>query len=83
MVFRSSARGSQVSYSHEHGYAIMQALIYKGVIGDFRAPDIMRFGFAPLYIGYEDVWRSVEMLKEIMDGDVWQNPAYATRSQVT
>ncbi len=79
----ASARGSQVSYSHQHGYAIMQALIDKGVIGDFRAPDIMRFGFAPLYIGYGDVWRSVEILKEIMDGDMWQNPAYATRSQVT
>jgi kynureninase len=79
----AAERGSQVSYTHEHGYAIMQALIDKGIIGDFRAPDIMRFGFAPLYIAYADVWRSVEVLREIMDGKRWQDPTYALKSQVT
>lgn len=79
----ATTRGSQVSYSHENGYAIMQAMIDRGVIGDFRAPDIMRFGFAPLYISFADVWRSVETLKEIMDGDLWKDPAYNVKSQVT
>ena len=61
-------RGSHVSFTHPHGYAVMQALIERGVIGDYREPAIMRFGFTPLYTGYADVWDAVAILKEILDG---------------
>ncbi len=64
-------RGSQVAFAHPEGYAITQALIDRGVIGDFRAPDILRFGFAPLYVRFADVWDSVECLKDIMDNKLW------------
>lgn len=60
-------RGSQVSISHPHGYAIMQALINQGVIGDYREPHIMRFGFTPLYTSFMDVWHAVEILRDILD----------------
>jgi len=60
-------RGSQVSFTHPHGYAVMQALIARGVIGDYREPAIMRFGFTPLYTSYADVWDAVEILKDILD----------------
>lgn len=63
-------RGSQVSLTHANGYAIMQALIERGVIGDFRAPEILRFGFTPLYLRYVDVWDAVEILADIMTRDV-------------
>ncbi len=76
-------RGSQVALTHPDGYAIMQALIDRGVVGDFRMPDILRFGFAPLYIGYEDVWNAVAILKDIMDTGVWQKPEYAVKAAVT
>lgn len=76
-------RGSQVSFSHEHGYAIMQAIIARGVIGDFRAPDILRFGFAPLYNSYEDVWQAVETIRAVMVERAWDDPAFARRAAVT
>ncbi len=76
-------RGSQVSLRHGDGYAIMQALIARGIIGDFRAPDVMRFGFAPLYTRYQDIWDAVSGLAAIMDGEVWRDPAFAERSAVT
>jgi kynureninase len=60
-------RGSQVSFTHPHGYAVMAALIARGVIGDYREPEIMRFGFTPLYTSYTDVWDAVEILKQILD----------------
>ncbi|MFC3109751.1 kynureninase [Undibacterium arcticum] len=60
-------RGSQVSFTHPHGYAVMQALIARGVIGDYREPEIMRFGFTPLYTSYVDVWDAVEVLLQILD----------------
>ena len=60
-------RGSQVSFTHPHGYAVMQALIERGVIGDYREPEIMRFGFTPLYTSFADVWDAVEILKDILD----------------
>ncbi|MES2105447.1 MAG: kynureninase [Pseudomonadota bacterium] len=60
-------RGSQVSFSHAHGYAIMQSLIARGVIGDYREPGIMRFGFTPLYVRFVDVWDAVETLRDILD----------------
>lgn len=76
-------RGSHVSFAHEHGYEIMQALIARGVIGDFRAPDILRFGFTPLYVGYEDVWRTVEVLREVLDSRAWDDEIYRVRAAVT
>lgn len=76
-------RGGHVAFRHPDGYAIVQALIARGVIGDFRAPDILRFGFAPLYLSYTDVWRAGAILREIMAGGFWRDPAYARRGRVT
>jgi kynureninase len=76
-------RGSQVSLRHPEGYAIMQALIADGVIGDFRAPDLLRFGFAPAYVRYVDVWDAVSVLKRIMDDGSWDRDEYRTRAKVT
>ena len=61
----------------------MQALIERGVIGDFRAPDVLRFGFAPLYTSFEDVWRAVRTLAEVLGSDCWREPQYAVRASVT
>lgn len=77
------ARGSQVSFAHPDGYPIMRALIAAGVIGDFRAPDTVRFGFTPLYVGYVDVWDAVDRLVAIMDGGVWKLPEHQVRDAVT
>ncbi|NGM47128.1 kynureninase [Rhodobacter sp. SGA-6-6] len=76
-------RGSQVSFRHAEGYAIMQALIHEGVIGDFRAPDILRFGFTPLYIGAAEVDRAVEILSRIMATRGWDRPEFKARARVT
>lgn len=76
-------RGSQVSFAHRDGYPIMQALIARGVIGDFRAPDILRFGFTPLYVGYEDVARAVDHLVEVMTAQEWREPRFNQRAAVT
>ena len=76
-------RGSQVSFRFENGYAAMQALIARGVIGDFRAPDIMRFGFTPLYIDDQDVIRAAEIIQDVMDNKLWDHPDYMTRQAVT
>jgi kynureninase len=65
-------RGSHIAYAHPEGYAIMQALIERGVIGDFRDPDVIRFGLTPLYLGYEGVWRAVEILAEVMASEAWR-----------
>jgi kynureninase len=76
-------RGSQVSYRFEHGYATMQALIARGVIGDFRAPDRMRFGFAPLYIDEGDVRGAVDILAAVLADRAWDRPEYKRREAVT
>lgn len=76
-------RGSQVSFHFANGYAAIQALISKGVIGDFRAPDIMRFGFTPLYIDEADVRRAVDHLQDVLDNRLWDQSAFKTRSRVT
>jgi kynureninase len=76
-------RGSQVSFRHPEGYAIMQALIARKVIGDFRAPDILRFGFTPLYTTPDDVSAAARILAEIMAKDLWDRPEYKTRARVT
>ena len=75
--------GSQVSVRHPQGYAVMQALISRGVIGDFRAPDIMRFGFAPLYLRFTDVWDAVAILKDVLTTAAWDRPEFHRRAAVT
>ena len=79
----ADARGSQVSLTHPQGYAIMQAIIDRGTIGDFRAPDILRFGFAGLYVGYADVWDAVAILREVMDTGAWDTADYRAVKAVT
>ena len=76
-----AARGSQVTVMHPHGYAVMQALIGRGVIGDYREPDGMRFGFTPLYTSFLDVWQAVMVLKDILDKQAYD--VHAARSAVT
>ncbi|MDP6190170.1 MAG: kynureninase [Gammaproteobacteria bacterium] len=76
-------RGSQVSITHPQGYAIMQNLIERQIIGDFRAPDNLRFGFAPLYIRYVDMWHTVQTLADIMATGSWQEARFRQRQQVT
>lgn len=76
-------RGSQVSFAHPHGYAAMQATIAQGVIGDFRAPDIMRFGFTPLYIDETDVDLAVEKIAEVMKEKLYERPEFQVRAAVT
>jgi kynureninase len=76
-------RGSQVSLRHPEGYAIVQALISRGVIGDFREPDLLRFGFAPAYLRFSDVWDAVAALRAVMAEREWQRPQHRTRAKVT
>jgi kynureninase len=76
-------RGSQVSFLHEEGYAIMQALISRGVIGDFRAPNAIRFGFTPLYIGEREVLAAVDILSDIMDKRLWDVAQFKQKALVT
>ncbi|MEM9224732.1 MAG: kynureninase [Pseudomonadota bacterium] len=79
----AAERGSQVSFRFSDGYAVMQALIAKGVIGDFRAPDILRFGFTPLYTRYVDVFDAVEILSDILAEQSWDRPEFHRRAAVT
>ena len=80
----ATRRGAQVSLSHPTaGYAVSSALIADGVIGDFRAPDILRFGFAPLYTRFADVWHAVDRLAAILDGRLWDRPEFHARRTVT
>jgi len=76
-------RGSQVSFAFDGGYAAMQALIARGLIGDFRAPDIMRFGITPLYIGEGEIMRAAEIIEEVIAGEVWRRPEYQVVNAVT
>ncbi|CAM3936222.1 kynureninase [Bordetella tumbae] len=76
-------RGSHVSLRHPHGYAVMQALIARGVIGDYREPEVLRFGFTPLYFGYADVWDAVEILTDVLDSEIWKQPEFSRRGAVT
>ena len=79
----AAQRGSQVSLTHPQGYAIVQALIARGVIGDFRAPDILRFGFAPLYLRFVDVFDAAQALHEVVAQRLWDRPEFLTRKAVT
>ena len=76
-------RGSHISFAHPHAFEICQALIARGVIGDFRSPDVLRLGLTPLYLGYADIWCAVDILAEIMTQESWREPAYAVRGKVT
>ncbi len=76
-------RGSQVSFRYPNGYEVMQALIERGVIGDFRSPDYMRFGFAPLYLRYADVHTAASILHDILADETWRAPRFAARLTVT
>jgi kynureninase len=76
-------RGSQVSLRHPEAYGVVQALIARGVVGDFRTPDVARFGFAPLYIRHVDVWDAVEALRKVLDGREYADAAYSVRAAVT
>ncbi|WP_375739654.1 kynureninase [Pseudomonas boanensis] len=76
-------RGSHVSFEHPEGYALIQALIERGVIGDYREPRIMRFGFTPLYTSFADVWDAAEILGEILDSGIWQQERFRVRHKVT
>ena len=76
-------RGSHVSFEHPQGYAVIQALIARGVIGDYREPRIMRFGFTPLYTGFTEVFDAVEILGDILDNATWDQPQYKVRNSVT
>ncbi|WP_019938797.1 kynureninase [Bordetella sp. FB-8] len=76
-------RGSHVSLRHPQGFAVMQALIARGVIGDYREPGVLRFGVTPLYLGYADIWDAVEILKDILDTGSWDRPAFHRRARVT
>ena len=79
----ANIRGSQVSFAFEHGYPAMQALIERGVIGDFRAPNIMRFGFTPLYLDKAEIVRAAEIVEEVINTEVWRDAKYQVKSRVT
>jgi len=79
----AARRGSQISFRFEEGYAAMQALIDRGVIGDFRAPDIMRFGFTPMYLDGADVSAAVAIIADVMGNKLWDRDEYKVKSKVT
>ena len=79
----SIQRGSQLAFSHNHAFAICQALIEKGVIADFRAPNILRFGFTPLYTSFEDVWNAVNTLVDVVTTKLYAEPRFNLAGKVT
>lgn len=79
----AALRGSQVALRHADGYRVMRALIDRGVVGDFRSPDIVRLGLAPLYLRHVDVWDAVEVLREVLSTRAYDRPEYAVRAAVT
>ena len=79
----AALRGSQISYKHENAYPIMQSLISRGIIGDYREPNILRFGISPLYMRYEDVWSAIICLKNIMQSNEWDSSNFKIRNYVT
>ncbi|RBP51648.1 kynureninase [Arenicella xantha] len=76
-------RGSQIALAHPYAYAITQALIDRGIVADFRAPNLVRFGLTPLYTRYQDIWRTVQVLSEIMQTKRYLDKKYQTRQKVT
>jgi kynureninase len=84
----AARRGSQVSYAHEHAWPVMQALIARGVVGDFRGSEagsagLLRFGVAPLYVRFVDVWNAVEALRDVLATRAWDQPQFLARRAVT
>ncbi len=79
----AARRGSQVCFAHPDAYPIMQALIARGVIGDFRAPDILRFGITPLYLRYAELFEAVRVLRAVLDSGEWREARFAVRNRVT
>jgi kynureninase len=79
----SERRGGHVSVRFDHGYEVIQALIAHGVTGDFRQPDIMRFGFSPLFLSYRDVWNAASILADILETQEWREAKYSARRKVT
>ena len=78
-----AARGGHVAYDHADGYPLMKALISRGVIGDFRAPSTLRFGFSPLYLRYADIWDAVDRLAEVVESGLWRASEFQTAEKVT
>lgn len=78
-----AARGSHVSFAHADAWPVMVSLIDRGVIGDFRAPDLLRFGFTPLYTSFADVWDAVEILHDVLASEVWTDARFRVRAAVT
>ncbi|HYN44142.1 MAG TPA: kynureninase [Thermoanaerobaculia bacterium] len=78
-----SRRGSQVSFAHPDGYAVIRALVARGVVGDFRAPDVLRFGFAPLYVRFVDAWDAAGALAEVLSSHAHERPEFRGRAAVT
>ena len=78
-----SLRGGHVSVLHEEGYAVVQALIARGVIPDFRAPDAMRFGVSPLFLRYADLWDGMDQLGDVLATRAWDRPEFQRRAAVT
>jgi len=76
-------RGSHISFSHPYAFELCQALIAADVVGDFRAPDVIRFGLTPLYLGFEDIWTGVERMRVILESGSWRDPRFAVRGKVT
>jgi kynureninase len=76
-------RGSHISFRHPNAFELCQALIADGVVGDFRAPDVARFGLTPLYLGFEDIWEAVQRMRTILDTGRWRDPRFAVRGKVT
>src|SRR5699024_12273825 len=76
-------RGSPVSIAHPRGYEVMSALIARGIPGDYREPSVLRFGLTPLYLGFPEVWDTVEALRDILDNRLWDAPEHRVRGAVT
>lgn len=79
----ANQRGSQLAFSHDNAFAICQALIEKGVIADFRAPNILRFGFTPLYTSFEDIWQAVNTLVDVVENELYKEPRFNLALKVT